>query len=247
MAETSELVIEIFMRRKNINRDGKSQRGSASRCLASKCITKVFPKVAFLYDYTFIPGILEKIFKFVGGDWVIRVITLALRKCTLASCVNRAIIPVTNYCKDVSASRSFPYPFYRPAVADFSIYDVKKIGRWRIAPLTGKYFYGYKFVFAIFHDWKANAEEAFELWIGSQPTSILSNSSLPQPRRQKSCFLWKGTTGFGVFSFRQTSFINLLPDNFLPRVAELALVYSMERSTMSIFSQNPWISRKMFF
>lgn len=98
-----------------------------------------------------------------------------------------------------------------------------------------------------FHDWKANAKEAFELWIGSQPTSILSNSSLLQLPSSEIMLPMKRNDRLGVFSFRQTSFINLLSDNFLPRVAELALVYSMGRSMMLVFSQNrSWIEKDVF-
>lgn len=53
-----------------------------------------------------------------------------------------------------------------------------------------------------FRDWKANAEEAFELWIGSLPTSILSNSYPLQPSPlpcRKSCFLWKETASLEFF------------------------------------------------
>lgn len=63
--------------------------------------------------------------------------------------------------------------------------------------------------------------------------------SFPYPRRQKIMLPMKRNDQLGVFSFRQTSFINLHSDDFLPRrVAELALVYSMGRSMMLVSGQN---------
>lgn len=84
-------------------------------------------------------------------------------------------------------------PFYRSSVASFSIHDARK-GKRRSRRRRKNYFYGYKFVFAIFflQDWKANTDESFEIWIGSRPASIWERTALClSSSRQKSYFLWK--------------------------------------------------------
>jgi len=111
-----------------------------------------------------------------------------------------------------------------------------------VAPLTGKYFYGYKFVFSIFPWLKGQCRGGLWTmnWIPTNFNPLQLPSSeimLPMKRNDR----------LGVFSFRQTSFINLLSDNFLPRIAELALVYSMGRSMMLVSSQNrSWIEKDVF-
>jgi len=149
-------------------------------------ITRIFPEATFLYDYSFISRILEKMLKFVGEDWVIRVITPVQRKCTLASCINRAIMSLaTNYRENISLVpiSLFVFPFYRPSVTDFSIHDAKKEERKEaeVAPRRENIFMDINLFLPFFRDWKANAEKAFELWIGSQPTSILANSNPLHP------------------------------------------------------------------
>lgn len=149
---------------------------------------------------------------------------------TLASCVNRAIIPlVADYCKDILLPVSFSCSSVVPCAvvflsvaADFSIHGEGKKKEQRSRRRRENIFMDINLFLPFSRDWKANAEEAFEPWIGSQPTSILSNlpplSSVPPPSilSRQNCLVrnhasYEKKRPAWNFLPRQTSFINPLP------------------------------------
>jgi len=126
----------------------------------------------------------------------------------------------TNYVKTSLAPISLfvPCSIVTPSVTSFSIHDAKKEKTRQeaeVASSTEKYFHGYKFVFAIFfyiESRKANAERRllnYEL----DPNQLQSSQTLTLPNLFPSeiMLLMKRNDQLGVFSLRQTSFINLPP------------------------------------
>lgn len=128
----------------------------------------------------------------------------------------------TNYRKDISRSHPFPYSSPIPSSFCHGLSDSRRKKKTRGSggrASTGKYFHRYKFVFAIFFEIERlmlRRPLNYELDPNQlQSSQTLSFSSQPFLAPSEIMLLMKRNDQLGVSSFRQTSFIDLLPPTCL--------------------------------